>query len=199
MFLWILGFVVAILWANVLEWSIHRFVLHDLGRKRDNFWRFHWSDHHSAARRNGFEDPDYAVTPFQWNAQGKEVVSLGFLFCLSLPFVWVSWGFVIGSWLSIANYYLLHRWAHLRPAWCRRWMPWHYDHHMAPNQDMNWCVTWPLMDHLMGTRLVWVGTEKEADQWQKILARKEDYRLRRDNPTSPSNAATNPKSRGVWC
>ena len=31
---------------------------------------------------------------------------------------------------------------------------------------MNWCVTWPLMDHLMGTRLVWVGTEKEADQWE---------------------------------
>lgn len=165
---WSAGFVVAILWANVLEWSIHRYVLHGQGRRRSSFWAFHWIDHHKAVRRNGFEDADYVSHPFRWNAQGKEVVSLTGLFLLSLPFMWVSWGFVIGSWVSIANYYSLHRWAHLHPAWCRRWMPWHYDHHMGPDQDQNWCVTWPLMDHLLGTRVRWVGTEKEAKQWAKI-------------------------------
>ena len=50
-------------------------------------------------------------------------------------------------------------------------MPWHYDHHMGLDQDQNWCVTWPLMDHLFGTRVKWVGTEKEAEQWAKLEAR----------------------------
>ena len=168
MVVWTIGFLVAILLANVLEWSVHRFVLHGLGRRRKSFWAFHWIDHHKAARRNGFQDVDYETHPFRWNAQGKEVASLAGLFLMSLPFIGVSWGFVLGSWLSIVNYYCLHRWAHLHPAWCRQWMPWHYDHHMGRDQDQNWCVTWPLMDHLMGTRVRWVGTEKEAKQWAKI-------------------------------
>jgi len=167
---WIAGFVLALLWANVLEWTIHKYVLHGLGRDRKSFWAFHWGDHHRAARKNGFGDPDYETHPFRWNAQGKEVISLAVLFLMSLPLLWISTGFVAGSWLSIANYYYLHRRAHLYPSWGRRWMPWHYDHHMGPDQDQNWCVTWPLMDHLMGTRVPWVGTEKEAKQWEKICA-----------------------------
>ena len=120
---WTVGFLVALLLANFLEWSVHRFVLHGMGRKRKSFWAFHWVDHHKAARRNGFQDVDYETHPFRWNAQGKEVISLAGLFLMSLPFVLVSWGFVLGSWLSIVNYYSLHRWAHLHPAWCRTLPP----------------------------------------------------------------------------
>ena len=32
---------------------------------------------------------------------------------------------------------------------------------MGPDQDMNWCVTFPLWDYVMGTRVPYKGTEKE--------------------------------------
>ena len=34
----------------------------------------------------------------------------------------------------------------------RKAIPWHYDHHMGKNQNMNWCVVHPLADLIMGTR-----------------------------------------------
>ena len=46
--------------------------------------------------------------------------------------------------------------------WARENLTWHYDHHMGPDQDCNWCVTWPWFDHIMGTREPYVGTEREA-------------------------------------
>ena len=39
--------------------------------------------------------------------------------------------------------------------------PWHYDHHMGPNQNANWCVTRPWMDIVMGTREPYAGTDRE--------------------------------------
>ena len=45
----------------------------------------------------------------------------------------------------------------------RRWAPWHYDHHMGKNQDANWCVTFPLWDHILGTRIHYANTQKELD------------------------------------
>lgn len=41
-------------------------------------------------------------------------------------------------------------------------MPWHYDHHMGPNQHKNWCVTKPWFDVIMGTRERYAGTPREA-------------------------------------
>ena len=44
--------------------------------------------------------------------------------------------------------------------WARENLPWHYDHHMGPDQNANWCVTKPWFDHVMGTRKPYLGTEK---------------------------------------
>jgi hypothetical protein len=33
---------------------------------------------------------------------------------------------------------------------------------MGPDQEANWCVTRPWMDHVMGTRKPYVGTPAEA-------------------------------------
>jgi sterol desaturase/sphingolipid hydroxylase (fatty acid hydroxylase superfamily) len=74
-------------------------------------------------------------------------------------------------WLSAYGYYLVHKKSHLDPEWARKHLPWHYDHHMGPNQDANWCVTLPLFDHLMGTREHYVGTEREARDRQRQTAR----------------------------
>ena len=42
---------------------------------------------------------------------------------------------------------------------------------MGPNQDANWCVTWPWFDQLMGTREVYAGTEREAADMARREAR----------------------------
>jgi hypothetical protein len=38
---------------------------------------------------------------------------------------------------------------------------------MGANQHANWCVTFPLMDHVMGTRIRYAGTEAERVDQQK--------------------------------
>ena len=62
---------------------------------------------------------------------------------------------------SAVRYYRVHKRAHRDPSWAREHLPWHYDHHMGPNQDANWCVTWPWFDWVMGTREHYVGTERD--------------------------------------
>ena len=61
-------------------------------------------------------------------------------------------------------YWHVHRKSHLDPAWARANLPWHVDHHLGPDQHANWCVTWPGMDYLLGTRKPWVGTRAEAQR-----------------------------------
>jgi sterol desaturase/sphingolipid hydroxylase (fatty acid hydroxylase superfamily) len=60
--------------------------------------------------------------------------------------------FVAAVEYSTLYYYWVHRRAHRDPAWARKHLRWHYDHHMGKNQDANWCVTWPWFDYVMGTR-----------------------------------------------
>lgn len=54
----ILSFLAAMAYGNAGEWIMHKYVLHELGRKRESFWSFHRKDHHKTVRRNGFRDPD---------------------------------------------------------------------------------------------------------------------------------------------
>jgi sterol desaturase/sphingolipid hydroxylase (fatty acid hydroxylase superfamily) len=156
-----IGFPIGALLANAGEWLIHKYVLHGLGRRKKSIWAFHWHEHHRASRRNDFRDDDYFRSPLGWNAQGKEVYGILGLSASVLPLApWAPW-FCAGVWTSAAAYYAVHKKSHLDPEWARRWLPWHYDHHMGPNQDANWCVTYPLFDHVMGTREPYLGTERE--------------------------------------
>ena len=74
-------------------------------------------------------------------------------------------------WASGYHYWRVHKKAHEDPAWAREHLPWHYDHHMGPNQDANWCVTRPWFDILMGTREPYVGTELERKANDKKRAK----------------------------
>mgnify|MGYP003663928552 FL=1 len=53
------------------------------------------------------------------------------------------------------RYFYMHRKAHTNVEWCKKNIPWHYDHHMGKNQDVNYGVTveWP--DKLFGTRVIY--------------------------------------------
>ena len=156
-----IGIPAGLLYANAAEWAVHRFILHDRGKKKSSFWSFHFHEHHSSARRNNHIDPAYHNSPFRWNAQGKEALTLSLATLAHLPLLPVAPFFTATVFYASINYYRLHKRAHLDPEWAREHLPWHYDHHMGPNQDCNWCVTRPWFDRLMGTRVPYVGTERE--------------------------------------
>ncbi len=156
-----IGIPIGLLYANAGEWLVHKYVLHGLARKKDSFWRFHWNEHHRASRKNGFHDPDYERSLFAWNAQGKEALALGLTAVAHAPLLPVAPFFTGTVIWRMWRYYRVHKRAHLDPDWARANLPWHWDHHMGPNQHANWCVTHPFFDHVMGTREPYLGTERE--------------------------------------
>ena len=162
-----IGIPLGLIAANATEWLIHKHVLHGLGKHKESFWSFHWYEHHRAARRNGHTDEDYTRSPLRWNAQGKEIVALAAGGVVLAPLFPVAPLFTATLFYCGARYYQIHRRSHLDPEWARQHVPWHYDHHMGPHQDANWCVTRPWFDHLMGTREPYVGTEREASDQQR--------------------------------
>jgi sterol desaturase/sphingolipid hydroxylase (fatty acid hydroxylase superfamily) len=156
-----IGIPVGLLYSNATEWLVHRYILHGRGKKRTSFWSFHFHEHHSNARRNNHIDEDYRESPLQWNAQGKEALTLTLSTLLHLPLLPVAPFFTATVVYSSLHYYRVHKRSHLDPGWAREHLPWHYDHHMGPDQDCNWCVTRPWFDEIMGTRVPYVGTERE--------------------------------------
>jgi sterol desaturase/sphingolipid hydroxylase (fatty acid hydroxylase superfamily) len=171
-----IGIPLGLLYANAGEWMIHKYVLHGPKAKRpDGFWSFHWLEHHRNVRLFDYRDPAYERPLTDWNPQTKEIAMLAAAAAVHAPLFGVAPFFTATVWYSIANYYYVHKRSHLDPEWGKKTIPWHYDHHMAPDQDKNWCVTRPWFDILMGTRLHHAGTErdlKETEIRKKKAARK---------------------------
>jgi len=158
-----IGIPIGLALANAGEWAIHKYVLHGLAKNKDSFWAFHWFEHHRNARKHGHYDPDYFGPLHRaWNGQSKEAALLVATGVAVAPLFPVAPFFVGALWYSTINYYLKHKRAHKDLDWCREHLPWHYDHHMGPNQHKNWCVTKPWFDHVMGTREPYIGTERDA-------------------------------------
>jgi sterol desaturase/sphingolipid hydroxylase (fatty acid hydroxylase superfamily) len=167
-----IGIPLGLLYANMGEWLIHKHVLHGLARDKKSFWAFHWHEHHRAVRTSGHVDEAYEKPFFKhWNGQTKEAVLLAAAAVSHAPLFPFAPFFTGALWYSIANYYRVHKKSHLDPEWAREHLPWHYDHHMGPNQHSNWCVTKPWWDELMGTRERYVGTEREARDRSRRQAR----------------------------
>ncbi len=166
-----IGIPLGIVVGSGLEWAVHKYVLHGLGRNKASYWSFHWHEHHGEVRRNGHIDKHYERSVFGWHAQGKEALALLAGGVVFLPLVPVAPLFVGTLWVWGANYYRVHKRSHRDPVWAREHLPWHYDHHMGPNQDCNWGVSTPWFDQLMGTRVPYVGTEREARDQERRSAR----------------------------
>jgi len=157
-----LGIPLGLLYSNASEWVIHKYVLHGPeAKKPGGNWSFHWLEHHRHVVLNDFRDPSYEQPLTEWNAQTKEVAALVAAGLLVLPLFPIAPFFTGTAIYSMANYYRVHKRAHLDPEWAREHLPWHYDHHMGPDQDKNWCVTRPWWDLVMGTRVPHVGTERD--------------------------------------
>lgn len=159
----LVGFALGLVAQNAGEWLAHKYILHGMARKKDSFWAFHWHEHHKESRRNDFYDPHYQRSLFSGlHAQSKEALGLAAAGLAVLSLAPVAPGFTAGFLVGIANYYRVHKKSHNDPEWAKAHLPWHYDHHMGPNQHANWCVTFPLFDYVMGTREPYLGTEREA-------------------------------------
>lgn len=174
-----IGIPLGLVYANAGEWVVHKYVLHGLGRKRSSFWSFHWLEHHRVSRLRHFYDPDYERSLFGWHAQSKEALALAGAAVLHIPLFPIAPFFTGTVWYSIWNYYRKHKRAHLDPEWAREHLPWHYDHHMAPDQDANWCVTKPWFDHVMGTRKPYLGTARERQDRERAERREASRRAAR--------------------
>ncbi len=150
----LIGFfiVLGLVYANILEWLIHKHVLHGLGKSKKSVFSFHWKRHHKASRQCDFYDEDYA-TVFSWNGNSKEIFGLLFLLVVHFPLYFVAIWLYLTLCYSCANYYYKHRRSHRDPQWAKEHLRWHYDHHMGKNQDVNWGVSRPWADWLFGTRV----------------------------------------------
>ncbi len=166
-----IGIPLGLLTANGVEWWVHKHWLHGRGKNRDSFWSFHWHDHHRNVRRSGHHDVDYTQPFWRSTPRFKEVVSLVGSAVAIAPLFPVAPFFVGTLWYANANYYRKHKKSHLDIEWARTHLPWHYDHHMGPDQNQNWCVTRPWFDHLMGTRVPYLGTPRAARDDARRAAR----------------------------
>lgn len=181
-----IGIPLGIIYVNGVEWVVHKYVLHGLGRDKASSWSFHWHEHHKKARKQDMHDDQYtahsvvdAVRQRKLNAKTKEALGLIGGALAHLPLMPIAPFFTLTVWAGAANYYRVHRKSHLDPAWAEAHLPWHVDHHLGKNQDANWCVTWPLFDWIMGTREKFVGTPA----W-------DEYRARRDARAAAGAPAT---------
>ena len=139
------------------------------------------------------EDEHYEQSVVGSHSQGKEAAALVAVSAALLPLAPVAPFFVGTLWYSALNYYKVHKRSHLDPEWARENLPWHYDHHMGPDQDANWCVTKPWFDDLMGTRKPYVGTEREKDDQEKRARlkqrRAQEKQAREQHVVAPLKAA----------
>ena len=183
-----IGVITGLITANAFEWYFHKEVLHGQGKKKNNFWRFHWAVHHKTVLKENFRDSDYEHGIMDaWDPQSKEVAALAVAAVAVSPLFWVAPGFTSALWFSQYNYYRVHKKSHLDPEWAYNYLPWHYDHHMAPDQDKNWCVTFPLWDYVMGTRIPYKGTAREKLDIERRM-RKAAVQVTKNHPFPTKNS-----------
>lgn len=147
----LISILAGVLYGNLAEWVVHRFILHGWGKKKGSWLSTHWRKHHRSVRRTKGHDPDY-LRPFWGSERAGEVVGLSILALLHLPLFFLLPVFYATLVVWTVIYYAVHRKSHLDPAWGRKYVPWHWDHHMGKNQNMNWGVVLPIWDWVFRTR-----------------------------------------------
>ena len=124
-------------------------------------------------------DESYITKSWEPNSRTKELLSLFLAALLHIPvaiiFPWAG----LAVLLSIVSYYLQHSKSHKNVEWARVVLPWHYDHHMGPNQDMNFGVRSDIFDKLFGTRSKYYGTRQERIDYHRRIGKYARYIFRK--------------------
>lgn len=148
-FLWLAA---GFLLGSFIEWLAHRYLLHNLSLRKVS--HAHFKIHHRNTRKNDGYDSDYEkITPSSWDTGWSEIAFLTIGVLTALPLSLISFWIWFALLIHACLYYWLHRKFHLQPLWGKKWMPWHWDHHMNKNQNSNWGVTNPLFDWLFFSRI----------------------------------------------
>jgi len=157
---YILTIIFAILYATLLEWLIHKYILHGLGKNKKSYWAFHWHEHHKECKKNEGLDPNYSKCPLHSSLK-KEIMGINLLILFHAPLILFFPVFYFTLVLCAIRYLWVHWKAHQDIEWAKKHAPWHHEHHMGKNQDANWGVTNSFWDLVMGTRVK--GLKKEKD------------------------------------
>jgi len=137
------------LYGHFAEYFIHKNILHNNKRFKKMFKR-HFGKHHRISRQNEMYDKNY-----QRILHGDSLFELGGLLLLllvHLPIVYIAPYFWFTLLFTGLSYYILHRTSHIYVAWGKKWLPWHYEHHMGKNQHKNWGVRLPIIDWLFSRK-----------------------------------------------
>ena len=137
----ILLFCMGIIYANAVEYVIHRYLFHGLGKKKNSVFSFHLRDHHVTARRNGFIDRKVSA---------NQAIGLPILVASHLPVCAFAPAFFSALVIYAFAFVALHNYQHRNPEFTKKYFPWHWDHHMS-NPSKSWGVVMPLMDWITGT------------------------------------------------
>lgn len=147
----ILSGIIALFFSGLTEWLTHKYILHGLGKKKNSWFHYHWN-HHNISRKNNFYDDDY-IDWIKSKSVRKEIY--GLLLVLLSNITWLFVWPMLFIWFCFFTifYFYVHVKAHVKPEWCKKYFGWHWDHHQGTNQDANWCVTFPLWDYILRTRV----------------------------------------------
>jgi len=142
----ILQIIFAWFYSHIFEYAAHKYFLHDHRRFRFAF-KNHFGKHHKISRKNDMKDESYKnILSSRFEIYSLLVVSL-----IHLPIVFffpAAYGTLV---FCLLTYYALHRKSHIDVGWGKKWMPWHYAHHMGKDQHKNWGVRLPIIDMVLKT------------------------------------------------
>lgn len=158
----LLQIAIGLLYSNFLEWALHNFVLHKLGKKFRKVFGFHWFVHHRNSRLNNFYDKEYDKGMGDWNSHTKETFALSIVWAMHFWAFFVFPVFAVTITYCTINYYLTHKWAHQNPEWAKENLRHHWEHHMCKDQNANYCVTKPWFDYILGTRVKYVENSTKS-------------------------------------
>ena len=137
-------------YGHVLEYVLHRFVLHNRKILSGKPFKKHFSGHHGRIRKGGMLDPDYN----QWKKYSfldSEPLVLFLLTLVHLPVaIYFPYAYVVLL-LSGALYFVVHALTHVAPKIMAHVIPWHSWHHLNKDQNMNYGVRLPIIDIVAGT------------------------------------------------
>ncbi len=159
-----ISIVLAAIYGNGMEWVLHKYLFHEMGKKKSSPWSFHLHEHHRDVRRDSFVEKKYGTNIFSWSTiKDREFIALLALLVIHFPVAFLFPYFFIGITLHAMAYYLIHRKSHCDEEWAKKYVPWHWDHHMGPSESINanWCVTFPLFDWIMNTRIKHHNKQRE--------------------------------------
>ena len=74
----------AVIYTNLLEWGLHKYVLHGLGKHKNSKWASHWHTHHKKSRKNNNFDEDYLKNILNHSSR-QEIIGLMFWCKEKLP------------------------------------------------------------------------------------------------------------------